>query len=153
MSEENSDQNYLLLREIINESLLRDVFLFTLFFLLVLSQSWQNIFLLLFPIITFAFSLFFKIISTNKWRTKFEKSSIIYNPLGLEKKHANRLNFSALVQLVLLFWIGAESLYHPQLIDLYSNFFLIFYCFIYTFGFFWIFIDIWKYSKIKIKII
>ena len=152
MSENKSNENYLLLKDILNEVLLRDIFLFTLLFLFVFSQSWDNILLLLYPIVTFAFSLFFRIISTNKWRSMFEDSPIIYNPLGLEKRHANRLNFSALIQLILIFWIGAESLYHPQLIDQYYNYFIALYSFIFTFGFYWIMIDLWKYSKITLTL-
>jgi len=152
MSKNNSKESYLLLRDMINETLLRDLILFVLLFLFVLSQSWENIFLLLFPIVTFAFSLFFRIISTNKWRIEIEGVPIIYNPLGSEKKNANRLNFSALIQLILLFWIGAESIYHPQLIQLYSLYFVVLYIFSYSFGFYWLIIDIWKFSKLEIRL-
>ena len=77
---------------------------------------------------------------------------IVYNPLGLEKKHANRLNFSTLVQLILLFWIGAESIYHPQLIQTYGLFFSLLFPLFYNFGFYWILIDVWKYAKIAIRL-
>jgi len=117
-----------------------------------LAQSWKNIFLLLFPVITYTFSLFFRLINANKWRLSIYDNTITYNPLGLEKKHANRLFFTALLQLILLFWIGGESYYHPQLIQTYDIFFNILFNFIYTFGFYWILIDIWKYAKITIKI-
>ena len=152
MSEKNTDQEFLLLRELLNESLLRDLIIFVVFFLFILAQSWKNIFLLLFPVITYAFSLFFRLINANKWRLSFYDNTITYNPLGSEKKHANRLIFTALLQLVLLFWIGGESYYHPQLIQTYDIFFNILFIFIYTFGFYWILIDIWKYAKITIKI-
>jgi len=152
MSEKNTDQEFLLLRELLNESLLRDLIIFVVFFLFILAQSWKNIFLLLFPVITYAFSLFFRLINANKWRLSFYDNTITYNPLGSEKKHANRLIFTALLQLVLLFWIGGESYYHPQLIQTYDFFFNILFNFIFTFGFYWILIDIWKYAKITIKI-
>ncbi|MFW9936415.1 MAG: hypothetical protein ACFFD5_02120 [Candidatus Thorarchaeota archaeon] len=152
MKEKNTENNYLLIRDLINESIIRDTIVFTLIFLLILSQSWDNLFLLLFPIITFGFSIFFRIISTNKWRIKSEEINIEYNPLGSEKKNANRLYACSLMQLILLFWIGAESLYHPQLIASYSIYFVILFCFIYSFCYFWIFIDIWKYSKLRIEI-
>ena len=152
MSEKNTDQEFLLLRELLNESLLRDLIIFVVFFLFILAQSWKNIFLLLFPVITYAFSLFFRLINANKWRLSIFDNTITYNPLGLEKKHANRLIFTALLQLILLFWIGGESYYHPQLIQTYDIFFNILFNFIYTFGFYWILIDIWKYAKITIKI-
>jgi len=152
MSESKKKNNFLSILQVFNESLLRDLILFFLAFIFVISQEWDTIFLILFPIITFSFALFFKIISTNKWRTQFKTRSIIYNPLGLEKKNANRLNFSALVQLMLLFWIGAESLYHPQLIDDYQQYFMIIFCFVYTFGFYWPFIDLWKFTRISINI-
>jgi hypothetical protein len=151
MSKNNSDNNYLLIRDLIDESIIRDSIVFLLIFLFILSQSWQNLFLLLFPVITFCFSLFFKIISNNKWRLKIEEISIEYNPFGSEKRNANRLNICTLIQLTLLFWIGSESLYHPQLIENYSIYFIILLCFIYSFGYIWIFIDIWKYSKIRIE--
>lgn len=150
MTKDNSEKPYLLLREIFNEILLRDIVLFVILFLFTLAQSWDNIFLFLFPIITFAYAIFFRIISTNKWRIKPESSSIVYNPFGLEKRHANRLVFSCLIQLIFLFWIGAESLYHPQLIDDYNIYFNILFLFIYSFGFYWIIIDIWKHSKIDL---
>ncbi|NVM44001.1 MAG: hypothetical protein HWN79_03700 [Candidatus Lokiarchaeota archaeon] len=152
MSENNSNEVFLRVREIINETLLRDVFIFVVFYLFILSQSWTNIFLLLFPIITFSFSFFFRIINSNKHRYILVTDLITYNPLGLERKHANRLNFATLVQLILLFWIGAESFYHPQLIETYDLFFNIFFFLFFTFGFYWIFIDIWKYAKIAISL-
>ncbi|TET04560.1 MAG: hypothetical protein E3J90_01200 [Promethearchaeota archaeon] len=152
MSEKNTDQEFLLLRELLNESLLRDLIIFVVFYLFILAQSWKNIFLLLFPVITYAFSLFFRLINANKWRLSIYDNTITYNPLGSEKKHANRLIFTVLLQLVLLFWIGGESYYHPQLIQTYEFFFNILFNFIFTFGFYWILIDIWKYAKITIKI-
>ena len=152
MSEKNSDENYLLLRELLNETLLRDIITFIILYLFVLAQSWENLFLLLFPIITFAYSVFFRIINTNKWRTTSNNTPITYNPIGLEKKHANRLFFTAILQLFLLFWIGAESYYHPQLIQSYDLFFNIIFNFLYTFGFYWILIDVWNYSKIVIRL-
>jgi len=151
MSDKNTKQEFLLLRELLSESLLRDLILFVIFYLFILAQSWKNIFLLLFPVITYAFSLFFRLINANKWRLSIYDTTITYNPLGLEKKHANRLIFSTLLQLILLFWIGGESIYHPQLIQTYDVFFNILFNFIYTFGFYWILIDIWKYSKITIE--
>ena len=152
MSEKNSDENYLLLRELLNETLLRDIIIFIILYLFILAQSWENLFLLLFPIITFAYSVFFRIINTNKWRTTSNSTQITYNPIGLEKKHANRLFFTAILQLILLFWIGAESYYHPQLIQSYDLFFNIIFNFLYTFGFYWILIDVWNHSKIVIRL-
>jgi len=150
MSEDNIEEFYLPIRDLVKESLIRDIIIFTFIFVLINTQGWDNIFLLLFPIITFGFSLFFRIINTNKWRTEFESTSIIYNPFGLEKKHANRLFFSALFQLILLFWIGAESLYHPHLVEGYFLYFSLLFFFLFSFGFFWIFIDLWKHSRIEI---
>ncbi len=152
MSGKNIKEEFLLLRKLLNESLLRDLIIFVVFYLFILAQSWKNIFLLLFPVITYTFSLFFRLINANKWRLSIYDNTITYNPLGLEKKHANRLIFTALLQLILLFWIGGESYYHPQLIQTYDFFFNILFNFIYTFGFYWILIDIWKYAKITIKI-
>ena len=147
----NENKNhYLSISNIITESIIRDLILFTFLFLLVIAQTWDNIFLLLFPLITFTFSLFFRIISSNKKRTEFKKSCIIYNPLGLEKKNANRFFFSAIFQLILIFWLGAESLYNPNLVGGYFPYFIGFFIFSYTFGFFWIFLDLWKYTKIEI---
>ncbi len=152
MNGKNTKEEFLPLRKLLNESLLRDLIIFVVFYLFILAQSWKNIFLLLFPVITYTFSLFFRLINANKWRLSFYDNTITYNPLGLEKKHANRLIFTALLQLILLFWIGGESYYHPQLIQTYDIFFNILFNFIYTFGFYWILIDIWKYAKITIKI-
>jgi len=152
MSENNSDEKFLLLRELLNETLLRDIIVFIILYLFVLAQSWKNLFLILFPIITFAYSVFFRIINTNKWRTTSNNTPITYNPIGLEKKHANRLFFTAILQLILLFWIGAESYYHPQLIQSYDLFFNIIFNFLYTFGFYWILTDVWNYSKIIIRL-
>jgi len=150
MTKDNSEKPYLLLREIFNEILLRDIILFAILFLFTLGQNWETIILFLFPIISFAYSLIFRIISTNKWRINSEINPLIYNPIGVEKRHANRLEFCALLQLIILFWIGAESLYHPQLIDDYTIYFNILYFFVYSFGFYWIMIDIWKYSRFGI---
>ena len=154
MSENNPKEDFLKVRELLNETLLRDVFLFVFLYLFVLAQSWTNIFLLLFPIITLGFSLFFRILSSNKYRIflELEGKIITYNPLGLEKKHANRLNFTSMLQSILIFWIGAESYYHPQLIETYSLFFNLVFTFFFTFGFYWILIDVWKYAKITIRL-
>ncbi len=145
-----SEKNYIPLRKFLNESLVRDFLIFLLLFLLILTQEWSNILLVLFPLISFGFSLFFKTISGNKWRFQSEESPIIYNPIGSEKKHSSRLFFTSIVQLVLLFWIGAESFYRPQMINFYSFFFNPLFIFIYTFGYYWIFIDLWKFSKISV---
>jgi len=150
MTKDNSEKPFLLLREIFNEILLRDIILFTILFLFTLAQTWDTIILFLFPIISFAYSLIFRIISTNKWRINSETKPLIYNPIGVEKRHANRLEFSALLQLILLFWIGAESLYHPQLIDNYAIYFNIIFFFVYSFGYYWIIIDIGKYTRFGI---
>ncbi len=150
MSEDNNKDFFLPLRNLFQESLIRDIIIFTFIFILVNTQGWVDIFLLLFPLVTFGFSLFFRIINSNKWRTEFENSYIIYNPLGLEKKHANRLTFSALVQLILIFWLGAESLYNPHLVEGYFIYFNLLFFFSFSFGFFWVFIDVWKYSRIEI---
>ena len=148
MSEKKN--HYLSISDIITESIVRDIVLFTFLFLLTISQFWENVFLLLFPIITFSFSLFFRIINSNKKRTEFKNSNIIYNPLGSEKINANRLFFSAIFQLILIFWLGAESLYNSHIVDRYFPFFICLFIFSFTFGFFWLFIDLWKHSKIEI---
>ena len=103
-----------------------------------------------FPLITFVFALFFKIIDVQRQKSKTKEALILYNPLGSEKVSSHRLNFSAFIQLVFLFWIGAESLYHPQLIHTYYIYFISIFIFFYTFGFYSVFIDLWKYSKIEI---
>ncbi|MFX1530177.1 MAG: hypothetical protein ACFFBC_03605 [Promethearchaeota archaeon] len=151
MSEDNNNF-YLSIKDLVNESLVRDLIIFSFLFLLVITQIWDNISLLIYPLITFAFSIFFRIVNTNKWRTEFDERPIIYNPIGLEKLHANRLFFSALFQLILIFWIGAESLYNPHIVDKYFSYFNGLFIFLYTFGFLWIFVDLWKYSKVEIKI-
>jgi len=150
MNEKNNKNHYLSLKDLISESLLRDLVLFAFLFLLIIAQTWNNISLLLFPLITFSFSLFFRMMSSNKIKTEFRNSNIIYNPLGSETIHANRFFFCALFQLILILWLGGESLYNPHLINNYFSYFLGFLIFFYTFSFFWIFIDLWKYAKIEI---
>jgi hypothetical protein len=152
MNDNNSDERYLKLREIFNEPLLRDIVIFSMLYLFILTQNWQNILLLCFPLISFAFSLFFKIINTNKNHLQIDNMLISYNPIGFEKKHSNRLLFTALMQLILLYWIGGESIYHPQLIQFYDMYFVIIFSFFYSFGFYWLMIDIWKYSRITLKL-
>ena len=152
MSDIKSEDYFLSLKEIFNEALLRDLSIFCLLFILVVDQLWDNILLLLFPLVTFTFSLFFRTINTNKWRIEFRNEIVVYNPLGLEKRHANRLTFSTFIQLILLYWLGAESLYNPHIVDDYFIYFNILFIFVYSFGFFWIFTDLWKFSKIEIDI-
>ncbi|MHA1803801.1 MAG: hypothetical protein ACTSU4_04645 [Promethearchaeota archaeon] len=139
-------------RNLVSEGFLRELILFFFLFLLTIAQVWESILLFIFPLISFGFYVFFRILSINKWKLTFSKDIIIYNPLGVEKRHANRFYFVSLFTLILIFWIGAESLYHPQLIEDYSSYFLALLIFVYTFGFIWIFIDMWKYSKIQIKL-
>jgi len=143
-----SEEDYLSLRKLLTEPLLRDLILFFLLFFFIVALEWSNLFLIIFPIISFSFALIFRFISTNKFR--LSSANIIYNPLGSERSHADRLNFCALLQLVLLYWIGSESYIRPQLIDNYTIFFNILFLFAYSFGFYWIFIDSWKNSKIEI---
>lgn len=150
MNDENNKNHYLSLMELITESLLRDLILFTFLFILIIAQVWDSVLLLLFPLVTFAFSLFFRILSSNKIRTEFNNSLIIYNPLGQESKHANRFFFCTLFQLILILWLGGESIYNSHIINSYFSYFLGFLIFLYTFSFFWIFIDSWKNTKIEI---
>lgn len=147
-----SIKNKLRFKELMSESLLRDLFLFSFLFILVIAQDWENILLILFPLISFVFAIFFKIIDTIRQESNINDTLVIYNPLGSEKVSSHRLNFSAFIQLILLFWFGAESLYHPQLIDNYYIYFISIFIFFYTFGFYSVFIDLWKYSKIEIII-
>jgi hypothetical protein len=152
MSENNSNDQELGLRELLNETLLRDLILFILLYLFILAQGWDNFLLLLFPIISFSFAIFFRVIGTNKTRVLNKKNLVFYNPLGVENKNADRLVFVALFQLILLFWIGAESIYHPQLTDDFSLYFNIAYFLIFSFGFLWIFLGIWDYCQIIIDL-
>ncbi len=152
MKENNSNDEPLPLKDILNENLLRDMILFVVLFLFILTQLWNDLFLLIYPLILFTLSMTFRIINTNKWRVYLANGMIIYNPLGSEKKIADRLFFSSMLLLILLFWIGSESISHPQLIDDYNFYFNILFILIYTFGFYWILIDIWKYAKIEILI-
>lgn len=139
--------SYFKLKDSYSEGLIRDLILFFLLFFLVVAQDWDNILLLLFPLTTFGFAVFFKIIDNIKKKSELE---IVYNPLGSEKINFSRLIFCSLLQMILLFWYGAESLYHPQLVDNYYIYFIIIFIFLYTFGFFWIFLDIWRYSRIQV---
>jgi hypothetical protein len=150
MNEKNNKTHYLSVKELFSESLLRDLILFSFFFILIIAQVWDSILLLLFPLFTFAFSFFFRILSSNKKRTEFRNNLILYFPLGLEKKSANRLFFCTVLQLILIFWLGGESLYNPHLVNRYFSYFSIFLIFFYTFSFYWIFLDLWKYTKIEI---
>ncbi|MBY9002609.1 MAG: hypothetical protein KGD73_01435 [Candidatus Lokiarchaeota archaeon] len=152
MKENNTNDEYLPLKDILNENLLRDLIIFIVLFLFILTQSWNDLFLFIFPLILFTFSLTFRIINTNKWRIYLSNGMIIYNPLGSEKKIADRLYFSSILSLILLFWIGSESLYHPQLVDDYNLYFNILFILVYTFSFYWILIDIWKNAKIELRI-
>ncbi|MHA1336149.1 MAG: hypothetical protein ACTSPW_10465 [Promethearchaeota archaeon] len=145
-----NDKIYVSFANLGSEKFFRNLFLFLFIFLMTLAQGWENILLFLFPLISFSFSMFFIILATNKWRTEFENRTINYQPLGAENKNADRLFFCALFQLFLLFWYGAESLYHPQLVDDYYMFFKIFLVFMYTYGFFWIFLDLWKNCRIDL---
>lgn len=147
----DTEEYYLTIKQLFTESVIGNILLFTLLFLLTLAQDWTNILLFLFPLITFSFALFFKLIEVNKWRTQFEGSPIVYNPLGSEKNNANRFHVISLLLLIFLMFMGYESFVHPQLIDTYSIFFMLIYFFLYTFSFFIIFFDIWKYSQIKLS--
>ncbi|MBD3255085.1 MAG: hypothetical protein GF383_08320 [Candidatus Lokiarchaeota archaeon] len=145
-----ADDKYLTIKHLTSEGLYRDIIIFSLSFVFVVAQDWNNIFLLLFPAVSFGFAMFFRVLDAFKVTT-LSNNYIIYNPLGMEKIHANRLNFCALLLLILLFWIGAESYYHPQLIKYYDLFFSLIFVFVYTFGYYWIFIDLWKYCRIEVK--
>ncbi len=145
-----SEELYLSVRDLFSEKILRNCILFFTLFIFTITQEWDNIILFIFPFITFSFSIIFQIINDNKWRISIRSDILNYNPLGSEKIHSNRFFFSSLLLLIFLFWIGAESYYHPQLINNYSLFFQILYIFTYSFTFFWIFLDIWNYSHIII---
>ena len=150
MNENNPNEESLLLREVLNEYLIQDMILFIITLLFIISQEWNNILLLIFPIICFTFSIFFKIIATNRYRL-IQISNISYYPLGSEKRYSNRLFFASMFLSIFILWMGFESYLTPQLIDNFFFLFSIIFILIYTFSFLWIFIDIWKYAKIKIK--
>ncbi|TFG06725.1 MAG: hypothetical protein EU539_06850 [Promethearchaeota archaeon] len=136
----------------VSESFLRDLIIFTLIFILIVAQGWDDVTFLLFPLITFGFSIFFKILDINKSRILLDDTTLLYNPLGSEKIIYHRLFFCTLIQSILLFWFGAESLYHPQLIDDFYMLFIFIYLFFYTFSFYYIFIDVWKYCRIELRL-
>ena len=150
MKENNPNEESLLLREVFNENLVRDIILFLSTFLFIISQEWNNILLFIFPLICFTFSIFFKIIATNRYRL-IQVSNLSYYPLGSEKKNSSRLFFASMFLAIFILWMGYESYLHPQLIDNFFFYFSILFILIYTFSFLWIFIDIWKYARIKIK--
>ena len=81
MKENNTNDEYLPLKDILNENLLRDLIIFIVLFLIILTQSWNDLFLLIFPLILFTMSMTFRIINTNKWRIYLANGMKIYNPL------------------------------------------------------------------------
>ncbi len=150
MNEINPNEENLLLREVLSEGLIRDTIVFLSAFLFIISQEWKNILLLFFPIVNFIFFIFFKIIATNR-NHLVQVSNLIYYPLGSEKKNSSRLYFASMFLSIILLWMGYESYLHPQLIDNFFLSFSILFILIFTFSFLWIFIDIWRYARIKIK--
>jgi hypothetical protein len=152
MNDEKERVEYLSFKQIINEALIRDLILFSLLYLFSLNLPWKDPLLLMFPLIMYCFSLFFRILSSNKWRVlNKSRNLIVFNPFGLEKKIASRLFFCAILLLILVYWIGVESILHPQLIDLYFLYFNYLFLFIYGFGFLWIITDSWKDAKFTVK--
>lgn len=151
MNDNNPNEGHLLLREVLNEFLIRDLVLFIIVYLLTICQEWNNILLLLFPLISFAFSIFFKILATNRYRVQLGPD-LNYYPLGSERRNSSRFFFSSIFLSIFLLWMGYESYLNPQLIDNFFIYFSLLFILIYTFSFIWIFIDIWKFAIIKIRL-
>ncbi len=135
------------------ENFVRPTIIFAVFYIFILLQNWPTILLLLLPIITYSLFAFFKIIEVSKEHTIVQGSGILFNPLGNEENIAKRLYFCLLLEMILLFGMGAESLYHPQLID--NDYFLL-YLFpiviIYIFSPYYALYDIGFSAKIEIDL-
>lgn len=135
-------------RVLFHKDILLKVAIFLGGYVLILSQNWVSLSLILCPVISFGFALFFQIISNNKKITELKKSSIVFSPIGEERTNSNILVICSYLNLALVFIMGLDSFVHPQLIDNYFLLFLTVIVFIYGFGFFFLIIRVLSTGKV-----
>ncbi|MHA1727480.1 MAG: hypothetical protein ACTSWY_01955 [Promethearchaeota archaeon] len=133
-----------------NESFLRPTIIFAIFYVFILMENWSDIILLLIPIITYVMFTFFKIVDVSKEHTIVNGSKISFNPIGNEKIIANRLFFCLLLEMILIFAMGTESIFHPQLINDYFIYYVIPLVLIYIFSLYYMFYDVGFSANIEL---
>ena len=135
-----------------NETFLRPLIIFIVFYSFILLQNWSDITFLLVPISTFVLYAFFKIIDVSKEHTLVLGSDIAFNPIGNESRISNRLFFCSLLELIIVFVMGAESYRNPHLIDIYFIYYVVPLILIYNFSLYYALYDVGFSSKIEIMI-
>ena len=133
-----------------HKDILLKIGIFAIGFILILVQNWISLSLILCPLILFGFSLFFQILFHNATITELKDSVILYSPFGEVKKISDIVLIFSYVELILVFFMGYDSLIHPQLIDNYFLLFLTPTIFLYEFGFFLVLNKSLNSAKIEI---
>jgi hypothetical protein len=134
------------------ENFIRPFIIFFVIYLFGIVQNWGSIIFFLFPIITFGFFIFFKVIEVSKEYTNVKGSNLSFNPIGDEGVIANRLFFCSLLELIIVFAMGTESLYHPQLINNYFIFYVLPVVLIYIFSIYYSFYDLGMNATIVVAL-
>lgn len=135
-----------------NETFIRPLIIFIVFYIFILLQNWPDITFLLVPVSTFVLYTFFKIIDVSKEHTLVLGSDITFNPMGNEKSISSRLFFCSLLELIIVFVMGAESYRNPHLIDDYFIYYVVPLILIYNFSLYYALYDVGFSSKVEIMI-
>jgi len=122
-----------------------------LIIVLILSENWTNFIIFLFPLISFGFMIYFDTIRILN-KEMYSKSFLRLQPLGDYTNISRRFKFCLYLQSILILFTGAESLYHPQLIDNHFIFYIISIGLIFLFNSYYPFYDLAFYSKIELLI-
>lgn len=152
MAIQDKHNKHLIKTVIKDEKFLRSSLVFLVFYIFILLQKWRSILFLLVPLITYVLFVFFKGIDILKNRTQVQQFNIKFNPIGNEKIIASRLYFCLLLEIIIVFAMGAESLYHPQLIGDYFIYYVIPLILIYIFSMYYPLYDLGFYAKIEIEL-
>ncbi|MBD3350611.1 MAG: hypothetical protein GF364_03900 [Candidatus Lokiarchaeota archaeon] len=135
-----------------DSSFLREIIVFVAFYIFILLQKWDSLVFISIPLISFGFLCFFNVLRILGTLSEFKDKVVKYRPFGNLKVISDRIYFCMSLELIIVFVIGAESLYHPQLIDNHFVFYVLILISIYIFTMYYVLHDIGMYSKLELLI-
>ena len=121
-----------------NEAFLRELVLFGILFGALILQSWDNLLLLLFPILLCGEAIFFRAFQLGQ-EINYSGFTSPFETLGINKKAADRLEFAGYLTLLVVIIQGYDSLVRPQLVSNLAPYFLEILMATYLLGNYWIF--------------
>ncbi|MHA1339575.1 MAG: hypothetical protein ACTSRZ_05340 [Promethearchaeota archaeon] len=133
-----------------DESFVQSFVIMIFMFLLIIFEIWDDYTLILFPLVTFGLFLYVETLRTLNREINSKQKILKVQPFGDYNVMSNRIKFCLYMQLIIVLFIGAESLYHPQLIDNHFIFYVITLGVLYIFGAYYPFYNLGLFSKIEL---